>query len=467
MRQLYNQNSLLNLTFLLCFFPFFRIIPIGNSETQPIAAIVAGIYLLNNQAPKFLRHYITLFFSVTAFYFLISVFRYFLVSSEETLVLGALQSILILTTPLLIFAALFDNLRLISAKTFRFCLYPWLLISILQQCFPSILSSTGISTVLTILIPRFLGESLGGSRGVSGFSPEPSYAAQIIIGMLAFIFFLRRNGKIRKLEYYFMISSCVIMVFLNLSATIAIFFAIFLTFHVLVSLMRSAWKLLTFQLLSQRIGTTLLKFLLIGIFTCLILVSPVILTTILPNSRILDLLTSFSSSSYEDFDVFKLLNLTNELGSQRSISVYAGYFNAFTTHGFGSGLGSWSIQFLNTLEDSGLNPSKINFFMHNGFVDLKPYAYGALVAFDMGVVGLVFMSSIFVAAAFRKLRVNAEISQYAWACLGLSLLMVYFNSVASLPTGWLLFLLFLQDGNSLTQYKPFGPTSLEYDSALQ
>lgn len=396
MRRPHNQVFLLNLTFLLCFFPFFVIIPIGNSETQPLAAIAAGFYLLTGRIPKFLQQYAALFLSIIFFYFLVDLAQYFLNSSDISFILAALQSFLIFITPLLIFVALFDNLHLISVRVFRFCLYSWLTISVLQQYFSTILSSTGISAALAAFIPRFSEAALGGARGVAAFSPEPSYAAQIIIGIFAFTVFLYRNRRIKKSEYCFMICSCIFMSFLNLSATIGAFLAAFLAFYLSANLTKSLWKLLTRGLLNQNIGIVFLKAFTIGTVIYVFFILLNLFVSLLPNSRISDLFNSFSSLSYQNFNVFSVLNLTNDLGSQRSISVYVGYFNVFNTYGLGSGLGSWSIQFLNALEDSGLDPSRISFFTYNGFIDLKPYAYGALVAFDMGMIGLVSMSSIFI-----------------------------------------------------------------------
>ncbi|MBP5976075.1 hypothetical protein HW132_25905 [Brasilonema sp. CT11] len=436
---------MINTIFLLSLFPFFKIIPFITAEVQPVASLFAGIYLVKFKKKTFPKFPVFFYLLVILLYFCIAFFQTILNPYNEDLIYYALESALIFISPLLIFLALFDNLHFISANIFKFALYSWLYISILQNYFSGILSAIGINFVLSLLISRFSNESLGGSRGVAGFAPEPSYAAHVIVLMFAFSIFLYRSRKILKKECYFMVFSCLFMAYVNRSASVVLFFFIFLIFYIskfriisinqkiITSTSRKVNKKATISLI-------LLLCTLIGVY-CL----PTIILTFLPNSRIADFLLAFSSLNYQHFNFFDLLDLTNNLGSQRQISVYVGYFNIFETYGLGSGLGSWGTNFLDTLEKAGINPSEINFFIYNGLRNLKPYAYAALLSFDTGIVGLVPLSMIFISSFLRKLHLNRKLSQYSWACLGLSMFLLYFNSVVSLPTSWLMFLLSLQD----------------------
>ncbi|WP_414575719.1 hypothetical protein [Anabaena sp. CCY 9402-a] len=446
-----NKNFLLNAVFLLSFFPFIKFIPFITAEVQPFATFFAGMYLIAFRRKKIPELYVLWYLIIIFIYLCIALIKNFINPYSEVTISHILESTFIFLTPLIIFLALFNNLTLLSVNCLRFSIYSWFFISILQQYFPFVLSATGVSSILSSIISRFSDESLGGSRGVAGFAPEPSYASFIIILMFAFSIFIYKIHKIHKNEFKLMLLACIIMAFLNRSASIFSLFIIFYIFYNLIYLYQNILNLFKSKNSSQKLKKFVWVSLLILTSFIIFWLLPNIIINLLPNSRIADLLSAFSSlHQQKKIGLSDVLELTNNLGSQRSISVYVGYFNAVDTYGFGSGIGSWGTNFLDALEKSGFNPSEIKFFIYNGFRNSKPYAYAALLAFDMGFIGLISLSTIFIIAIIRRFRINREVTKYAWACLGLSLFILYFNCVASLPTGWLMFLIFLQDPKSVT-----------------
>lgn len=443
--KLLNKYFLVNSVFLLSFFPFIKIIPFITAEVQPIAIIFASIYLIFFKKKNFPKLYVAYYVLMILIYLGVGLVKIIINSQPEVTISHILESTFILLSPLIIFLALFDNFYLISVQCLRFSLYSWFLISVLQQYFPSILATTGIASILSTIISRFSDEALGGSRGVAGFAPEPSYASFIIMLIFTFAIYFYKVRKINKRELKLMVCVCIVMTLLNRSASIFILFAIFFIFYNFTFLLENV----KFALKNRRSIKNLLKLFLGISFLMISLIGLYLLTgmvNFLPQSRIFDLLSAFSSlSHHEQIGLSEILELTNSLGSERSISVYVGYFNAVDTYGIGSGIGSWGSNFLDALEKAGFNPSKIDFFIYNGFRNSKPFAYASLLAFDMGIIGLISLSMIFIASIIRRLRISPQITPYGWACLGLSIFMLYFNSMASLPTGWLILLLFLQE----------------------
>jgi hypothetical protein len=428
---IFDKTYLINLVFILSFFPFIKFIPFITAEAQPIAALVAFIYLFKYSRP--INKYIIFYFSIIFLYFVIALLKYlFFNSTGELLINSTIESTLILLTPILIYLVLLNNLDLVSVNTFRFVQYSWFIISILQAYFPFLLNITGVSFILTSIIPRFLSESIGGSRGVSAFAPEPSYAAQVIIVIILFGFFMYKKNQIKTKEFYFIIFADLMMIIANKSGSIYLFLILYLFFYFAVDLS---------NILKSPIYLIKNIFIIFTSFIVLCLLALIFIAFQLSeNSRLGDAVNVVSSNNYNYFGFFDLLDITNQLGSQRTITVFVGYFNAFDTYGFGSGLGSWANNFINSLEKSGLKTDKIDFFISNGVTNLKPYSYAALLAFDTGFVGLISLSMIFVSSFFTKL--NYKVSQYGWSCLFLSLFMLYFNTVASLPCAWIIYLLF-------------------------
>ncbi|MBE9030600.1 hypothetical protein IQ266_12750 [filamentous cyanobacterium LEGE 11480] len=445
------KQNVVNLIFLLSVFPFLRIIPLGSSETQPIACVVAAIHLLLLRKHTFPKQTLLPYLFVLGSYFFIGLIGYIANPSESFFLPAGLESIVILFAPLLIFVALYENLHLLKVQVVKLCIYAWAGISILQAFLPSILNATGISFILSRLISRFSSAALGGTRGVAGFAPEPSYAAQVIILLLAICLFLYRKQRLAKQEFVLMLASCVSMIVLNRSATIASFIAVFVFGFLMKTLISYSIGSVRTRFSTDQGLRVSKKILLLMCALVPVLISLQVFSVSLPESRVTDLVVALSNLNADNFNLIDILGLTNDLGSQRTLSVYSGYYNIVETRGLGSGLGSWSVNFLDTLEQAGIDASKVKFFVYNGFKNLKPYAYAALVSFDMGCIGLFTLSSMFLSLLLKKIMKVGMPSAFACACLICGSMMLYFNSLASLPTGWILILIGLQDMSPRTQ----------------
>lgn len=427
------ENFLINAIFLLNLFPFFRFIPFIQAEVQPVGAVLAAGYLLLFSSKKHKRLYKFIFpyTSVLVLYFLASIF---LVQYGELEFIDVVQSLLIFVTPLLTFIALCGRLDLISISIYRAAIYTWFLICFLQFYFSSLLNASGITFLLSSVLSRFSAEKLEEwNRGVVGLSPEPSYGAHIILLMFVFGVFLHRQNRIGNLDLAIISVLSLFMVYANQSATMGFVAFVFIAAYALFELIggtRHSRGWLIFAFVS-----------LVPLFVLLISYFPEI-----SKIRLFEVLFDLGSNVLgKDSQSFDVVDFTNSYGSVRTTSVKVGYSNALLTYGIGSGMGGWGTHFLDSLEQGGIDVASVSFFKTVRQVsNLKPYAYSALVAFDLGLVGLVSLSYFFLKLLIQKLNCSCK-SSFAWACFVCFILGVYFNSPTSLPTYWLFFLLFLND----------------------
>lgn len=428
------ENFFINAIFLLNLFPFFKLIPFIDAEVQPIGAVFAAAYLLlcSNENQKKIYKFIAPYVIILVCYSLVAII---LVKYGDIKIEDVVQSLIIFASPLLIFISLFNQFHLISINVFRLAIYAWFLISVCQSYFYALLNATGISFLLSLMISRFSAEKLADwDRGVVAFAPEPSYGAHVILMMLVFAIFLYRQKRINRSELALLTVLSLFMIYANQSATMGFIVLVFVS---------------TYSLFEFFIGNKASKLKIICAFA-ICLFSFFILLGYFPGifgARVFDVLIKFISgilgNGTQNFDA---VEFTNSYGSVRTISTQVGYFNILNTFGTGSGMGGWGTHFLDALEQSGVELSSVTFFQNTGrFVNLKPYAYGALVAFDLGILGLLTLSSIFLRLLLRKVRRSSKVSAFAWSCLVSFILGFYFNSPTSLPIYWMLFLLFLHD----------------------
>jgi hypothetical protein len=436
------ENFFINAIFLLNLFPFFKLIPFIEAEVQPIGAVFAAAYLLlcSNKEQKHVYKLIAPYIMVLTCYFLgaIILANYGDIKLEDTV-----QSLIIFISPLLIFVALFNQFHLISLNVFRFAIYAWFLISVCQFYFSALLNATGISFLLSLMISRFSAEKLADwDRGVVAFAPEPSYGAHIILMMFAFAIFFYHQKRIGQPELILLTLLSLFMVCANQSATMGFIVLIFVSVYSLFELLMGS-KASKLKVICTSAICLFSFFILLASF-------PEIIGT-----RVFDVLMKLSSGFLGDgVQNFDAIEFTNSYGSVRTISTQVGYFNVLNTFGIGSGMGGWGTHFLDSLEQSGIELSSVTFFQNAGrVVNLKPYAYGALAAFDMGFLGLITLSSIFLRLLLRKVQHSSKISAFAWSCLVSFILGFYFNSPTSLPVYWMFFLLFLRDQEQAASHR--------------
>jgi hypothetical protein len=427
------KRRLINLIFLLNLFPFFKFIPFINAEVQPVSGLIGAMFLLifrQTAASRYYRWAMPYFFVLGSY----SLMGLALVHYGEVELGRSIESLAIFLSPLFTFLALLQNLNLVSVGVFRFGFYAWAVISFCQQFFPAVLNATGISFILTVLIPRFSSESLAAwNRGVVAFAPEPSYGAHIILLMFAFGIFLYRQDKIGKPEFGVLSLLTLMMVYTNQSATMGFILAIFGIFYGFFECLKGGKAVV--RMVSIVGSLFFLMFLGFSYF---------------PEMRNIRLFEVFAqlfeslSGSAGDFDS---VAFTNAQGSSRTISVKVGYSNLIQTHGFGSGMGGWGSHFLDAMENTGISVGDVSFFrdtLKNQVVNIKPYAYGAIAAFDLGIFGLGTLSLFFVRLLITRFQQSSRISAFSLTCFVSALVGIYYNSPSSLPVYWIFILLFLE-----------------------
>ncbi|MDB9307536.1 hypothetical protein PN471_02495 [Aphanizomenon sp. CS-733/32] len=425
------EINLINIIFISCLFPFFKVIPYITAEVQPIASIFAAIYIWFfplKRKYRFMHKIVLIYCTVILFYFVSAILQ-----SQYELVnfLDSLQSLIILISPLLIFIVLLEKLELVSVRLFRLAYYAWFIISFFQLHLSGILNFTGISLLLTILIPRFSAEQLvDWDRGVVAFAPEPSYGAHVILLLFAFSFFLYRRKLIKNTEFSVLAFLFLFMVYANQSITMGGIISVFFV---------------TYTILELFIGTNYSKCWMFLILLLLLFLFTFILAfanTNLQEIRVFDALSGVISKGIDN-NFF--VELGTSYGSTREIGVNTGYYNVLITHGMGSGLGGWGTYSLDSLASNpNIPPTMVN--LQNTLGNFKPYAYASLVAFDLGLPGLISLSSIFIGMILVKLNDYKKISSYSLSCLATFFLGLYFNSPTSLPIYWIFFILFMKDG---------------------
>ena len=423
----------INVIIFLNFFPFLKIIPI-EAEIQPIAGIVSILYILlyDINVQRRQKMYGAAFpFVATIVAYLSVALALFLSGKLE---LGfILQSLAIFIAPLGVFLVLIDRMNLISLRMFRWSFYSWFGLTFLQIAMPSLLDAVGISLILKSVTARFAAEGAGMDRGVGAFAPEPSYSAHIILLMFAIAIFLYRKKRIKKNEYLIMLSLSIFMVLANQSTTVGSFFILF-------GIGYGIWQMI--QVKQGRIYF-LIGFVLFIVFgTVLVAFFSESLMQIRFFASFVDIL-GISPGKSANFDIGEI---SESYGSVRALGVQLGYESLSLTNGFGLGLGGYGPYSVDLAKKSQVGALSPLLFVYGDDSPIRPYSYAAFVSMDLGLMGLVSLSIMFVWLVVMWLKSIKKISPYAFACFLLFFMGVYFNQPTSLPTHWILLLLAFEDG---------------------
>tara|TARA_A100000164_G_C21901281_1_gene770655 strand:+ start:577 stop:1560 length:984 start_codon:yes stop_codon:yes gene_type:complete len=312
-----------------------------------------------------------------------------------------------LTTPLFSFHYFYKFHDKISLRVFTYILYSWLLLCFFQLFLPEILKSLGIDAFLKLLIRRFSSEALTAfGRGVLIFSPEPSYAAHTLYFFSVFSLYAFNKKIINKRKTLFFFLTIVFMVMATASGTIGLIILINLIIYLIFS------KNLYFLFSVIPISILLYYF--------------------FYDLRIFKILYATFLTLYESNSFSDLFELFTSFGSTREFSVSVAYTTILNGNIFGYGIGSWSTEFLNKMYEFGFDPGLISRFKRDGLINLKPYSYGGLVAFDIGLIGITFFTLVY-RKIFFKLK---NISNVGKSIAITSLILIYFHTLTSLPLYW-------------------------------
>jgi hypothetical protein len=399
-----------NLICIMAFFPFISLLPNMQAEVQPYCYIVAFLFmLLFRQKLPYLFY---LFLFIVAAYF-----AYYLAASFHSDFGIAFQSVphlIIFIGPPVFFWVMYKNFDKLHLHTLHIIFYIWVGVGFLQHLFPSVFAATGLKFLLEALIPRFSVESLAGwgDRGVTSLSNEPSYAGIILFALFTIVIYRWIKGEINGKTLSVNIFLYLVSLFFNASLTMFL-----LTLLLVLAIIYHTRKyMLSLVVLA---GITIL-FLIAGI-----------------NFRIFDLIILLpellEASDWNPYYV-----MIGPLGSHREFSAYVGLKSGFT-HLFGNGYYSSMTDFINVAKAINIDLSRSFFFdyTNNGYyLNMKPYGYGALVLFELGMIPFLLINSVLAGLILHAKKVKGKFQRFGLVLSIGILVLLNFNTPASLPTYW-------------------------------
>jgi hypothetical protein len=426
------KQLLLDATALLTFFPFFKIIPIA-AEIQPIGAMVAILYifLFDIRSRKRRKIYAPAAPFLIVFLLYLIAALYFYASGAPLDLSFIIQSVAIFLAPLSMFLVMLGRITSISVNIFRVSIYSWFTISLFQAAAPGLLRATGISTLLSNMIARFASETVGEGRGVAAFSPEPSYAAHVILVMAGIAFLFYRRKILSQKESLAILLMTLFMVVVNQSGTIGFFVAVFGASY-------GVWELF-------KGGTKTLKMLMtLMVLTCGGILASFIFPQIL-EARFFFVLSKLADSLLgTNSKGFSAVEFSDQFGSVRAAAVQVGYESLTITKGWGLGLGGWGTYSVALAKITKVAEVSQYLFSY-GDTPIRPYAYGSFVAFDLGISGLISLSYLFWDIIFKHISKFRSVSSFSFACFWVFFLGVYYNQPTSLVSHWLFLAIIIED----------------------
>lgn len=293
--------------------------------------------------------------------FIFSIFYSLFITNFEVGKLEILRSLIAYLNPLLIFLFLIYNKKYIITnylKTIKIVFVGFIIFGLIQ--YSGLLAN--FENLFRIFIPRLYMQKIGGGRGVTIFSSEPSRASYEFL----FLYIFLRQFIIKN--------------------KLLLFDLLYLSFSLLI--IKSATGILLSSLFflivyKNRIPIIFILFLIIGIFLINSFSenrSFVILATLLNNLSKLDFGTAFYF-------------ILNESG-YRLISIIAAYSYGMISF-IGAGIGNWEIGISNAIKFLEIDPSSIviyNTIDGSNFVSTRPTAFLASFILDFGLLGFFILA---------------------------------------------------------------------------
>jgi len=426
------QTAFVNLIFLLSFFPFLRVVPDIEAEVQPIAGLLAGLFILLYRFKLDQQAF-------ACFVILALIVIYTLVSTllEYELTTTVFQGIAY-SMPILIFLALKDSLPLLSKRLYLAVLFLNLAVGLLQYfgAYEPIVSFFR----LDLLFPRSAGTlELGGGRGVSLFTPEPSYSAMIIMQFWASAIFFYVRRQTSRIEFPLLGAVIVTMVLLNRSGTGIVLCALFAVGYLSGLSWLARYKLR--YLASILVGAVLF------IFSWTLLSSSILSDAQEINIRFVTLMRKVMDREFWGKNLDEMMA---EIAGKRYLTVYVGYYSLFTSMGLGYGIGSYATKFFEVSVLGGVDFSTYAVFgeLERFASQLKPDSFAAAFAMDTGLLGLAAVTYLAVGCYFYRNRSGVVLTAQMPLRLGMffvAFYTVFFHTATSLPVPWV-FLAIIRGG---------------------
>jgi hypothetical protein len=413
------QGWLVNLVALLSIFCFIQILPL-DAEVQPFGAVAAAVLLALYATP--LRGPAVLYFAALSVGLALTLAKYALAGQPQ--LPATFSTFFAIGAPVLVFAALLGQTERLSPPMVLACIGVWLFVGVAQTFLPQLQQALGLDRVLTRLISRYAEEALTDqNRGASLLAPEPSYAAHIVFLFFVALLCFRRTGRLGRPAAAAGFAAVAVLAFANRSGTLAmVLFAFLACYGVAYALARPGVK--SFALIAGA---------LLAPIGAIFLVPP----DAAEEFRAAVVLAAFLEDLWRG--QLDIVAFTTGFGSIRTISVLTAVHSVLAGKVLGDGLGSWSYRFIDELFALGVNPWELFFFYSKGaLVDIKPYSHVAILAFDMGVAGVL----LDLALLRRAFALGGPLKQLladplAAAIVAVSVIAIVGNTLVSLPAYWI------------------------------
>lgn len=404
-------------------FIYTPLLPVGNAETQPFmwlaTIILFGSWtLLTGKAQ--LNTFI--FFGLSLALLIFTRFWADLIQGEANIIflIKYLFIIATLGTSYLVFK--FDSNRVLNFVIYLHCTV--LLISIIPG------ANSVFTDIMTAFFERYSG-NLYSVRGLSYFSPEPSYAAICLSGVLA----LDQIDKATKKKNSFSFRTGVILVLLM--STKALMAAVVLMIYGISYLIGRPSILKT-------VGAVSFAFL--------------IASAALSSGRVAQLVGQLDQVNWAQLDLQTTLvavSLLEPSGSTRLITNSSAFYGGFQ-NGLGNGIGTYNQQWIKWSDAMGWQLLERHEVLGEAYVAGLPttnHSVFANMTFDLGIIFIVWYI-LFLAYVFY----NKEM-KHRWTCFWYIFLLTLFLSVfqyqVTNPMLWYVLILYKNIYKGNEEHRPF------------
>jgi hypothetical protein len=360
--------------------PYFKVLPI-SAETQPVVVLLFLFSFILGKS----RINKNTFFYVCA---LVAIW-----------ILLGLRGSLVGIFPFLVGPLIYDlssQLR-INKKAIKVIIGIWFVISVNQYFNLPFLKVTGLSDLFEVLIPRWKDYKLAqwGNRGVQGLTPEPSYMAHGLFVIFSLSVVTKQYKNLLFILLMFLMnSSGTALIYIGLIIVGSLWFVYRRWIIVAAPLV-----ILAVVLISNPKGSRMQKVVYHG-------------------------LNSINSG--------QVMDVATTLGSTREFSVGVAYSSA-KNNLLGVGFGNARERFLESMEEAGFDGSMVSRFQREGEIGLKPYAYGALLLYEGGIIAFaILICYLFVSLNLKHME-KIEIV-FSIICI----IMIFFHSTVTQPAFWTL-----------------------------
>lgn len=395
----------------------FNFIPFISAEIQP----VIGIFIILS---GFIGFFITFKLSkpalVISLYFL-ALIPYLIYGILENGISNGITYFMYMIGPA-VFCYFYKNFKLLTLNQVKFYIYIFTFISVIQALSPEFINNI-INPYFELIIKRARFGFYGDMRGVGILYSEPAHAAKYIFILIIFFISFRlspqlyspNNTIIKKYYLLLCISICVI---LNRSASLYFMILLLVLLYYILNLLK----------INPR---KLFYFTLVFIFTFIFLY-------IILNLNIGVIYPQRISSLIDSFFLVKdnfSLNDIQYFGSIRLISVISGYAGSIIEP-LGTGIGNGGNIIFSIMNRVGFDTNSITFLTTQDVEFLKPNAYGAQIALESGIVGLIItiLLSIY---CLSKIKIATNIHCFYSSVLIISIFQILFFSTTTVTAPWI------------------------------